>query len=341
MNPGPTVQPYNSYRFNAMRWDSSSGQYDMGFRNYDPGLNQFLTRDMYDGALANMGLTADPFTGSPYAFGQGNPISNIELDGHMPCIAGGPCGSIQYLEHWSASQPATPATSTGPSNPTGGTTSPSLPGCNSVVSRLTGPCTVVQPGAAPSTPPNSPGAATPTSPSLPGCNSVVSRLTGQCTVEMPKNTATRAPDYYTAGGMMCIIICWGQGVVKDRYGQVYHTYQFGIGCCFVGGSVSPGIVLEGGSKPPSASALKNLIIGLSGNAGLTAGPASVNAQWMNPVKTNGPNVFSVEPGGGGGIGFGGWIGGSWTTTGGWGGTPPPGTCGSPVESRYDGCQIQQ
>jgi hypothetical protein len=23
------------------------GTYDMGFRNYDPGLNRFLTRDMY------------------------------------------------------------------------------------------------------------------------------------------------------------------------------------------------------------------------------------------------------------------------------------------------------
>jgi RHS repeat-associated protein len=67
-----------------MRWDSTSGSYDMGFRNYDPSLNQFASRDMYDGATANMGLTTDPFTGSAYAFGDGNPISNVELDGHMP-----------------------------------------------------------------------------------------------------------------------------------------------------------------------------------------------------------------------------------------------------------------
>src|SRR5262249_29988074 len=39
VNPKPGTQPFNSYRFNAMRWDSGSGQYDMGFRNYDPGLN--------------------------------------------------------------------------------------------------------------------------------------------------------------------------------------------------------------------------------------------------------------------------------------------------------------
>jgi RHS repeat-associated protein len=73
VNPGPTAQPYSAYRFDAMRWDSSSGQYDFGFRNYDPGLNQFLSPDLYDGAVANMGLTADPFTGAPYAFGCGQP----------------------------------------------------------------------------------------------------------------------------------------------------------------------------------------------------------------------------------------------------------------------------
>ena len=78
-----TTQPYSAYRFNAMRWDSTSGSYDMGFRNYDPGLNQFASRDMYEGALADAGLSADPFTGSLYAFGGGNPISNVELDGHM------------------------------------------------------------------------------------------------------------------------------------------------------------------------------------------------------------------------------------------------------------------
>lgn len=86
--PGSTNQPFSAYRYNAMRWDSSSGQYDMGFRNYDPGLNQFVSRDMYDGALSDMGLDTDPFTGNRYTFGAGNPVSNIELDGHVP-IAGG------------------------------------------------------------------------------------------------------------------------------------------------------------------------------------------------------------------------------------------------------------
>jgi RHS repeat-associated protein len=55
-NPG--AEPYNVYRFNAKRFDPATGTYDMGFRDYNPGLNQFLTRDMYNGALADMGLVS-------------------------------------------------------------------------------------------------------------------------------------------------------------------------------------------------------------------------------------------------------------------------------------------
>nr|WSY52134.1 DNRLRE domain-containing protein [Streptomyces sp. NBC_00886] len=81
----PTKEAYNPYRYNAKRWDAQSGTYDMGFRNYDPGLNRFTTRDMYTGALADMGLGADPYTGNRYAFTGGNPTTNIELDGHGWC----------------------------------------------------------------------------------------------------------------------------------------------------------------------------------------------------------------------------------------------------------------
>ncbi|MCW3844989.1 polymorphic toxin-type HINT domain-containing protein, partial [Micromonospora yasonensis] len=84
--PGSTPdgeEPYNAFRFNASRWDANSGTYDMGFRNYDPGLNRFLTRDAYGGALADMSLAVDAFTGNRYAFAGGNPISFVELDGHL------------------------------------------------------------------------------------------------------------------------------------------------------------------------------------------------------------------------------------------------------------------
>ncbi|MEW2352547.1 RHS repeat-associated core domain-containing protein [Spirillospora sp. NPDC029432] len=78
----PAKDPYNAYRFNGQRFDETSGTYDMGFRNYSPGLNRFLTRDMYAGALSDLRLAADPFGGSRYAFAGGNPITHVELDGH-------------------------------------------------------------------------------------------------------------------------------------------------------------------------------------------------------------------------------------------------------------------
>ncbi|ADB29853.1 YD repeat protein [Kribbella flavida DSM 17836] len=79
-NPGK--EPYNVYRFNAKRWDQSSQSYDMGFRDYSPGLNRFLTRDNYSGALADLSLSTDPWNGNRYAFAGGNPISRVEVDGH-------------------------------------------------------------------------------------------------------------------------------------------------------------------------------------------------------------------------------------------------------------------
>ncbi|MCL8015631.1 DNRLRE domain-containing protein [Streptomyces sp. AS02] len=96
----PTKEAYNPYRFNAKRWDAKSGTYDMGFREYNPGLNRFTTRDMFNGALADMNLGTDPFTGNRYAFGGGNPTSFVELDGHLPCaegildVCGGGAGTI-------------------------------------------------------------------------------------------------------------------------------------------------------------------------------------------------------------------------------------------------------
>ncbi|MFG1605155.1 DNRLRE domain-containing protein [Actinoplanes sp. NPDC049265] len=79
----PAQEPYNAYRFNGKRLDQSSGDYDMGFRDYDPGLNRFLTQDNYNGALDDMNLTTDPFTNNRYAFGGGNPVSQVEIDGHF------------------------------------------------------------------------------------------------------------------------------------------------------------------------------------------------------------------------------------------------------------------
>ncbi|MEV1319508.1 RHS repeat-associated core domain-containing protein [Micromonospora arborensis] len=96
----PTKEPYNAYRFNAKRWDQASGNYDMGFRDYSPGLNRFLSRDSYNGALADMNLGASPFTGNRYAFGGGNPISAIEIDGHCWDWAQGICDGAETTANW-------------------------------------------------------------------------------------------------------------------------------------------------------------------------------------------------------------------------------------------------
>ncbi|GAA2887640.1 polymorphic toxin-type HINT domain-containing protein [Nonomuraea rubra] len=85
-----TKEEYNPYRFNAKRWDNSTGMYDMGFRDYNPGLNRFLNLDSYNGALDDLALSLDPWTANRYAFGGGNPITNAEIDGHSPdnCLYG-------------------------------------------------------------------------------------------------------------------------------------------------------------------------------------------------------------------------------------------------------------
>ncbi|MET9341858.1 RHS repeat-associated core domain-containing protein [Nonomuraea sp. NPDC003804] len=65
----PTAkEEYNPYRFNAKRWDNSTGMYDMGFRDYNPGLNRFLNLDSYNGALDDLSLGLDPWTANRYAF---------------------------------------------------------------------------------------------------------------------------------------------------------------------------------------------------------------------------------------------------------------------------------
>jgi RHS repeat-associated protein len=95
----PTKEPYNFYRYTAKRFDPASGHYDLGFRDYDPGLNRFLTRDLYNGALNDLDLATDPFTNNRYTFAAGNPISNIELDGHIPAGCDAQC-----TREWSEAQ---------------------------------------------------------------------------------------------------------------------------------------------------------------------------------------------------------------------------------------------
>ncbi|WP_069462975.1 DNRLRE domain-containing protein [Actinacidiphila rubida] len=71
--------PFNAYRFNAARVDVSTSNLNMGARSYDPNINRFLTRDTFNSAGADAGISA---LGTPYGFAGGNPVSNVEMDGH-------------------------------------------------------------------------------------------------------------------------------------------------------------------------------------------------------------------------------------------------------------------
>jgi RHS repeat-associated protein len=102
-SPTGTTQPYNPYRFNHDRIDPTTATVDTGFRTYDPSISRFLTRDMYNGALADQNLTTNPYTGNPYAFAAGNPLTNIELDGHRPICDGEECSS-SVIKTWQKAQ---------------------------------------------------------------------------------------------------------------------------------------------------------------------------------------------------------------------------------------------
>lgn len=88
--------PVNPYRYAGKRADSgtatspsSTAQLDMGSRRYGPDTTRFLQQDQFAGALADLGLAADPLTQNRYGLAGGNPISFVEIDGHMLAPDGG------------------------------------------------------------------------------------------------------------------------------------------------------------------------------------------------------------------------------------------------------------
>ncbi|MBS7531584.1 hypothetical protein IC619_013940 [Hazenella sp. IB182353] len=83
---------YNPYRCTGKRWDDDTEAYDMGFRNYNPSIARFDTRDMYADAAQDIGLAMSHMM--RYAFTGGNPISYSDLDGHFQAQVGGTGRSI-------------------------------------------------------------------------------------------------------------------------------------------------------------------------------------------------------------------------------------------------------
>jgi RHS repeat-associated protein len=72
----------NPFRFQGFYYDGEIETYDMQARPYRPDLGRFLTQDRYEDALGDLTLQSDPITNDRYAFVGGNPVSNIEFDGH-------------------------------------------------------------------------------------------------------------------------------------------------------------------------------------------------------------------------------------------------------------------
>ncbi len=73
----------NPYRYEAKRLDTGSNSYDMGARRYSPGTGRWLQQDVYYGAFDNLGLAQDPLNSNRYLFTGANPITYVELDGHV------------------------------------------------------------------------------------------------------------------------------------------------------------------------------------------------------------------------------------------------------------------
>src|SRR6202008_1026246 len=92
--PVPGCQPSadaqdNPFRFQGFHVDSSSGSYDMHAREYEPGVGRFISPDVFESSLGDLTLQGDPLTNDRYAFAAGNPVNNIEFDGHFSGNEGG------------------------------------------------------------------------------------------------------------------------------------------------------------------------------------------------------------------------------------------------------------
>ena len=79
----PTAAASNPFRYEGFYYDSGINSYDMQAREYRPEVGRFLSQDRFEAAGADLALQSDPLTQNRYAFAGGNPVSNIEWDGHF------------------------------------------------------------------------------------------------------------------------------------------------------------------------------------------------------------------------------------------------------------------
>lgn len=74
----------NAFRFEGFYYDSGVKTYDMQARAYRPDIGQFLSQDQFESAIGDQVLQSDALTQNRYAFAGGNPVTNVEFDGHEP-----------------------------------------------------------------------------------------------------------------------------------------------------------------------------------------------------------------------------------------------------------------
>jgi len=77
--------------------DATTGLTNLGAREYNPANSQFISPD----PVLN---PQDPQDLNPYAYSADDPVTEEDPTGLMLCMAGGPCGSEQWLEHYSDQQ---------------------------------------------------------------------------------------------------------------------------------------------------------------------------------------------------------------------------------------------
>ena len=80
----------NPFRFQGFYYDAGVKSYDMQAREYQPLIGRFTTPDRFESGGADYALAANPLTQDRYAFAAGNPVENIEADGHGAATGEGP-----------------------------------------------------------------------------------------------------------------------------------------------------------------------------------------------------------------------------------------------------------
>jgi RHS repeat-associated protein len=79
----------NPFRFEGFYYDQPVRTYDMQARHYRPDIGRFLTQDRFEDAGSDIALQGDPLTNNRYAFLAGDPVGNVESDGHIPGAGSG------------------------------------------------------------------------------------------------------------------------------------------------------------------------------------------------------------------------------------------------------------